>query len=327
MKDYIVTINNYIKKSLAREISREEDDAKVDEFITYLNELMTNFSSLEDFICIEFEQKEDQLYIIRCSRSFCRAQPGCEQGICKLSDFIAANRDTWDFILEKMSRKIEELHPGYLQHNSVLDYIARFLGADDEYFDLMILKKHVILNEEIEKSDLDPILNTYLNSIKDIIAQKVEDAVKETLLDTIVHSKIAIAGSDRILAQLYRSFQKNETISQEEAGLEAAQIPRSLLRPRDAKPEEEAVLEDEEARGEQIPVTEEKLEIFIKKYEITPREAEIIKRILLGKKTKEIAYELFISPGTTRNHIQKIFSKTDTHSRIELCSLIMKTNP
>lgn len=324
MKDYIVSINNYIKKSLAREISREEDEQKVDEFITYLNDLMVNYSSLEEFICIEFEQKGEHLYIIRCSRSFCSLDRECEKGICKLSDFIEANRDTWDTILEKMARKVEELHPGYLQQHSVREYISQFLGGDDEYFDLMILKEHVILNEEIDKPELETVLSAYLGSIKEIIAEKIEDAVKETLLNTLLQSPVM--PGDRVITELFQRFRENEAISQKEVGLSSKKPPVTLLRSREQEPVEAAVAEETAAEEEQVPVSEEKLAVFIEKYEITGRETEIIKRILLGKKTKEIAYELFISPGTTRNHIQKIFSKTETHSRIELCSLIMKTN-
>ncbi len=35
---------------------------------------------------------------------------------------------------------------------------------------------------------------------------------------------------------------------------------------------------------------------------------------------EQIGQQLFISPGTARNHISNIFQKTDTHSRMELFS-------
>ena len=53
---------------------------------------------------------------------------------------------------------------------------------------------------------------------------------------------------------------------------------------------------------------------------LTEREKEILTIIFEGKSTKQIGVDLFISPGTVRNHISSIFQKTGTHSRMELVS-------
>ena len=57
---------------------------------------------------------------------------------------------------------------------------------------------------------------------------------------------------------------------------------------------------------------------FTDHFELSRREREILYLIFEGKSTKKIAEQLFISEGTAKNHINRIFKKTDTHSRIEL---------
>jgi DNA-binding CsgD family transcriptional regulator len=50
----------------------------------------------------------------------------------------------------------------------------------------------------------------------------------------------------------------------------------------------------------------------------TKREKEILKKIAEGKKTKEIAEELFISTKTVDTHRKNMLGKTNTHSILEL---------
>lgn len=61
---------------------------------------------------------------------------------------------------------------------------------------------------------------------------------------------------------------------------------------------------------------EEKSEDFMKK--LSSREKQICELIISGKSDKDIAEELFISPGTVASHNKKIFKKLDVHSRVEL---------
>jgi len=53
-------------------------------------------------------------------------------------------------------------------------------------------------------------------------------------------------------------------------------------------------------------------------FQLTKKEKEIITCIVQGKNTKEISEDHFISSKTVRTHIDNIFRKTETHSRIEL---------
>jgi len=62
------------------------------------------------------------------------------------------------------------------------------------------------------------------------------------------------------------------------------------------------------------------IEKFCDYYKLTDREREVLLSILEGKSTKQIGQDLFISPGTARNHISNIFQKSSTHSRMELVS-------
>ena len=57
---------------------------------------------------------------------------------------------------------------------------------------------------------------------------------------------------------------------------------------------------------------------------ITGREKEILRLLASGISTKAIAGKLFISPGTVRNHINKILSKLGVHSRLEAVILALR---
>src|SRR5699024_5948216 len=53
---------------------------------------------------------------------------------------------------------------------------------------------------------------------------------------------------------------------------------------------------------------------------LTTREIEVIKLIAEGKKTKEIAEELYLSNGTVRNYVSVILDKLNVSNRIEAIS-------
>ncbi len=50
---------------------------------------------------------------------------------------------------------------------------------------------------------------------------------------------------------------------------------------------------------------------------LTERETEVLGLVAEGKTTKEIAKELFLSPGTVRNYISTILDKLEVSNRIE----------
>lgn len=65
-------------------------------------------------------------------------------------------------------------------------------------------------------------------------------------------------------------------------------------------------------------------EIFLEKYSITPREAEIVREIYLGKTNQEIADQLFVTIQTIKDHTHRIYQKTEVKNRTQLASLVRK---
>lgn len=63
-------------------------------------------------------------------------------------------------------------------------------------------------------------------------------------------------------------------------------------------------------------------EHFIKKFNISKREKEIIESLILGKSNKEIAEMLYISSKTVENHLSNIYAKTIAKNRFQLISLL-----
>lgn len=60
---------------------------------------------------------------------------------------------------------------------------------------------------------------------------------------------------------------------------------------------------------------------FTEHYGFSDREEEVLYLLLKGVSVKEIGEKLFISAGTAKNHVLRIYKKTNTHSRIELATL------
>lgn len=64
---------------------------------------------------------------------------------------------------------------------------------------------------------------------------------------------------------------------------------------------------------------------FLKAFNISKREAEIIENVLNGTTNKEIATKLYISGKTVENHLTSIFRKTGTNNRLALYKLIFSS--
>lgn len=58
-------------------------------------------------------------------------------------------------------------------------------------------------------------------------------------------------------------------------------------------------------------------------YGLTPREAEILGLIAMGRSAKYIAEELLISYNTTRTHIKHVYEKLNIHAKQELIDLVL----
>lgn len=71
----------------------------------------------------------------------------------------------------------------------------------------------------------------------------------------------------------------------------------------------------------QIPADAARL---FERYNISPREQEIVGLLCKGQTNKEIADELFISLQTVKDHVYRIYRKTDVKNRVQLVTLFMQ---
>lgn len=77
-------------------------------------------------------------------------------------------------------------------------------------------------------------------------------------------------------------------------------------------------------RFQQIQATVKPLDERLKL--LTNRELDILKRIGEGKNNDEIACELFITKGTTKNHISNLLTKLDLRDRTQLAIFALKND-
>jgi DNA-binding CsgD family transcriptional regulator len=63
-------------------------------------------------------------------------------------------------------------------------------------------------------------------------------------------------------------------------------------------------------------------EEFCKKYDVSPRETDIVREICNGLSNKEISEKLFISLQTVKDHTHRIYIKTNVKSRVQLIYLV-----
>ena len=61
---------------------------------------------------------------------------------------------------------------------------------------------------------------------------------------------------------------------------------------------------------------------FLEEHNISNREEEVIRHLSAGKSNKEISEALFISLQTVKDHIYRIYQKTDVKNRVQLINLI-----
>jgi len=67
--------------------------------------------------------------------------------------------------------------------------------------------------------------------------------------------------------------------------------------------------------------TEAAMDLYCDRLDISPRQKEIIRLLLRGKSNKEIEDALFISMGTVKTHIYRIFRKLEVKNRSQLITL------
>ena len=60
---------------------------------------------------------------------------------------------------------------------------------------------------------------------------------------------------------------------------------------------------------------------------LTPREGQLAARLLAGDSLDEAARTLAITPGTARNYLASLFTKTRTRRQGELLALLLRSTP
>lgn len=73
------------------------------------------------------------------------------------------------------------------------------------------------------------------------------------------------------------------------------------------------------------PARDLTFEDFCRKYEISPRESDIVREICNGLSNQEISDKLFISLQTVKDHTHRIYIKTNVKSRVQLMNLVRET--
>jgi two-component system, NarL family, nitrate/nitrite response regulator NarL len=61
-------------------------------------------------------------------------------------------------------------------------------------------------------------------------------------------------------------------------------------------------------------------------FALTPREAEVLRRIAAGQYTPQMAYEMDIAISTLRTYVKNVFAKIGVHSRLEAAAFARRAN-
>ncbi|MEP7035347.1 MAG: helix-turn-helix transcriptional regulator [Dermatophilaceae bacterium] len=69
----------------------------------------------------------------------------------------------------------------------------------------------------------------------------------------------------------------------------------------------------------------ERVSIFARAFALSPRESQLLRNLVTGSDTRQLAAQMFLSEHTVQDHLKAIFVKTATHSRRTLLSRCLGT--
>ncbi len=59
----------------------------------------------------------------------------------------------------------------------------------------------------------------------------------------------------------------------------------------------------------------ERVGVFARSFGFTPRETELLRHLVTGIDTRELALQMFLSEHTIQDYLKAIFAKTSAHNR------------
>ena len=57
---------------------------------------------------------------------------------------------------------------------------------------------------------------------------------------------------------------------------------------------------------------------------LTRREREVLRRIVIGQSTREMAQDMHVSKSTARTHVQNVLQKLGVHSRLQAVAAVSR---
>jgi DNA-binding CsgD family transcriptional regulator len=67
----------------------------------------------------------------------------------------------------------------------------------------------------------------------------------------------------------------------------------------------------------------DRAELFARAHGLTPRESELLRHLITGGDTRDVARQMFLSTHTVQDHLKSVFAKTGTRSRQALLSRVV----
>lgn len=67
----------------------------------------------------------------------------------------------------------------------------------------------------------------------------------------------------------------------------------------------------------------DRAELFARAHGLTPRESELLRHLIGGCDTRDVAQRMFLSPHTVQDHLKSVFAKTGTRSRQALLGRVV----
>jgi len=78
---------------------------------------------------------------------------------------------------------------------------------------------------------------------------------------------------------------------------------------------------DARKRGRLENGEEDDLDLFYARFELSPRERDIVRLLLEGTSNREMARRLFLSPQTVKNYVSRVYRRLAVQNRLELINL------